>query len=366
MKTFFAAGIGLAAFLEFLLISKKNKTGSDKILTLWMFLILLHLFFFTLYFTGDIYDFPFLLGFEHPLPLLHGVFLYFYTASLTQQLPADRRLIALHFLPGVLTAVYLVPFLLLPSAEKIVVYQNRGAGYELFNTVKWYAVACSGILYVAWSFLLLKRHASNIRDQFSDVEKINLRWLQFLTIGLGIIWCLVIFLRGDTFVFAGVVVFVFLIGFFGVRQVAIFRPEVSSQVEVEQKEKYQKSGLTEEAARDLHEQLNLLMRGEALYKKSDLSITDLSSRLNVHPNYLSQVVNQKEKKNFYDYVNSFRIEEFKRLIALQRNRQFTLLSLAYDCGFSSKTSFNRCFKKATGLTPSEYVTKTVGVQAVDS
>jgi AraC-like DNA-binding protein len=96
------------------------------------------------------------------------------------------------------------------------------------------------------------------------------------------------------------------------------------------------------------------MTGEALYKKSDLSINDLASRLGVHPNNLSQTINQKEKKNFYDFVNTYRFEEFKRLISLQKNQQYTLLSLAYDCGFSSKSSFNRYFKKATGQTPSEY------------
>ena len=93
------------------------------------------------------------------------------------------------------------------------------------------------------------------------------------------------------------------------------------------------------------------MTEDALYKKSDLSINDLSSKLGVHPNYLSQIINQKEKKNFYDFVNTYRIEEFKRLIALQKNQQFTLLSLAYDCGFSSKSSFNRYFQKSNRPDP---------------
>ncbi len=96
------------------------------------------------------------------------------------------------------------------------------------------------------------------------------------------------------------------------------------------------------------------MSEDALYKKSDLSINDLSTRLGVHSNYLSQVINQKEKKNFYDFVNTYRLAEFKRLVAMPRNQQFTLLSLAYDCGFSSKSSFNRYFKEATGQTPSQY------------
>jgi len=65
-------------------------------------------------------------------------------------------------------------------------------------------------------------------------------------------------------------------------------------------------------------------------------------------------------------VNTYRIEEFKRLMAMPKNRRFTVLSLAYDCGFSSKSSFNRYFKKATGQTPSEYFTRTAGDQVSPS
>jgi AraC-like DNA-binding protein len=134
----------------------------------------------------------------------------------------------------------------------------------------------------------------------------------------------------------------------------------------EQKKKYPKSGLTEEASEKLHQALINLMTENALYKKSELSIDDLSSKLGIHPNYLSQIINQKEKKNFYDFVNTYRVEEFKRLIGMPRNQHLTLLSVAYDCGFNSKSSFNRYFKKATGQTPSEYFTALTKDQSTSS
>ena len=97
------------------------------------------------------------------------------------------------------------------------------------------------------------------------------------------------------------------------------------------------------------------MQEEKLYKNSELTLADLSQKLNVHPNVLSQVINSAEQKNFYDYINCQRIEEFKRIILLPENQKFTLLSLAFECGFNSKTAFNRNFKKATGISPSEYL-----------
>lgn len=364
MEAFFVVGIGIALFIELLLISKKNKSESDNVLTLWMFLILIHLFLFYISFTEDIYDFPFLLGISQPLPLLQGVLLYLYVAFVTNQLPENKKTLLLHFVPAGLLYVYLIRFFLLPAEEKIQIYRTQGAGYEIFGAVKSVAIVISGLFYVTWSALLLKSHRARIRDRFSDVEKINLRWLQILTIGLGGIWFLVIFVGNDTLIFTGVVVFVFLIGFFGVRQADIFAhgPSADPVNEADQKEKYLKSGLSEGAAVELHRELMRVMSEDALYKKSDLSIDELSSRLGVHPNYLSQVINQKEKKNFYDFVNTYRIEEFKRLIALEKNQQFTLLSLAYDCGFSSKTAFNRFFKKVTGQTPSQYSTQLSGTQ----
>jgi AraC-like DNA-binding protein len=96
-----------------------------------------------------------------------------------------------------------------------------------------------------------------------------------------------------------------------------------------------------------------------LFTNSELNLSELATRLNIYPNYLSQTINEREGVNFYDYVNNLRIEEFKRLILIPENQKYTFLALAFDCGFNSKSAFNRFFKKSTGLSPSEYLTKNV-------
>ena len=97
------------------------------------------------------------------------------------------------------------------------------------------------------------------------------------------------------------------------------------------------------------------MHDQKLYCNSELSLAELASRLNTQPNHLSQVINEREGKNFYDYINSLRIEEFKQLSAGADSRKYTLLALAQQCGFNSKSSFNRYFKKVTGQSPSEFI-----------
>jgi AraC-like DNA-binding protein len=345
----FIAGIAIAVFIEFLLITKKGKSETDVILALWIFTIALHLFFAYLFYTGHIFDYPFLLATDMPLPLLHAVFLYWYVASMTEQLPANRKLIALHFLPALIMYVYLTQFFILPEEEKIRVYQTGGAGYETFDAIRFYAIILSGIIYIGWSIALLSKHKKRILDEFSYQDKIDLQWLRILTLGLGAIWLLIFV--SDEILFGGVVVFVFLIGFFGIRQARIFTHHVAPETE---KEKYSKSGLTKELSDKLYNALIDLMKKEAPYRKNDLSIDDLARKLEIHANYLSQVINEREKKNFYDFVNYYRLAEFKKLASDPKNRHFTLLALAFECGFNSKSSFNRYFKKATGQTPSEF------------
>ena len=121
------------------------------------------------------------------------------------------------------------------------------------------------------------------------------------------------------------------------------------------KRKYSKSGLTPEMAENLHGRLKKLMESEKIYTESELSLSELANLLNTLPNYLSQVINDKEGKNFYDYINMLRIEAFKTMVSRPENKKYTLLSLSYDCGFNSKSSFNKNFKKVTGQSPSEYL-----------
>src|SRR4051812_5899445 len=110
MKMFFIAGISLAVFIEFLLLSKKNKSLPDRILTIWMSIVAVQLFLFYLYFSESIYSVPFLLGIDRPLPMLHGVMLYLYVSYLTDQAPKNRQLLVLHFIPACLMYFYLIPF----------------------------------------------------------------------------------------------------------------------------------------------------------------------------------------------------------------------------------------------------------------
>jgi AraC-like DNA-binding protein len=96
------------------------------------------------------------------------------------------------------------------------------------------------------------------------------------------------------------------------------------------------------------------MNKEKPYLMSSLTLKELADKLDMNPRILSQIINDRKKQNFYDFINSYRIEDAKLLLANPAKRKMTILEILYGVGFNSKSVFNTTFKKYTGLTPSEY------------
>jgi AraC-like DNA-binding protein len=90
------------------------------------------------------------------------------------------------------------------------------------------------------------------------------------------------------------------------------------------------------------------------FLEPELTIYKLAEELKVPRHHLSQVINEKAQKSFFDFINSYRIEEVKKLLADPKMANRNILGIALDCGFNSKATFNAAFKKFTGMTPSAY------------
>lgn len=364
-------GIFIAFFLALIILTKKGRSLPDTFLGIWMLVIGIHLFVYYSFVSGLIFQYPALIGFNIPYPFLHGPLLYLYTEALTNPEKFETKKWLLHFILPICLLISHLPILFLPENERVLVYKQDGKGFETLMLIGSILLSISGIIYTIITHILLYKHKKRILHHFSNQEKINLNWLRFLFYGMGIIWAVIIFGGSDEWIFSIATVFVVFIGYFGIKQVGIFTNQNQNIAENEtihelilesvaeksilEKKKYAKSGLNVDSAKDLHQRLLELMQAEKLFIAPELTLTDLATRLEIHPNYLSQVINEIEGVNFYDYINSLRIEEFKRLVSLPENQKYTLLALAYDCGFNSKSAFNRFFKKSTDLSPSEYL-----------
>lgn len=367
---FFIVGIFMAIFLALLLLIKKNKSRADQILIGWLFLIAIHqlLFYFTN--SGELFNYPHWLGVEFPLPILHGVLLFFYTLEVTGNSLKNKWLILLHLVPALSLILFAIPFYKLTGDEKIFIFKKEGLGYEWYLLFSSILISLSGSAYSVCALILIKKHQVKIQNRFSNTDKKELLWLRSLSIGYAVIWVLAIFFEGFI-IFSAVVILVLFMGVFGINQLNIFNQNIVSiekktlkkeklyksnkpNTEVNKKEKYAKSGLTEEKASEIYKNLNALMEDSSNFINEDLTLVELSKKLHIHPNHLSQVINEKENKNFYNYINALRIKEFIKFVSQPENKKYTMISLAYDCGFNSKSTFNKHFKLNTGKTPTEF------------
>lgn len=365
---FFILGICIAIFLVLLLLFKKNKSRADKVLTIWLLLMAVHQAIFYHLISGQTFAYPHLLGISLPIPVLHGTLLYFYVSEATGKRNNSLPYKLLHLTPPLLLGILAIPFFILSGPEKIYVFKNEGEGFEWYLLIHQTVITVCGIGYCIWSLILIRNHQKSIQQKFSNTDRKELQWLRYLTYGLICIWVLTIFFD-ETVTFTSIVVFVLFIGIFGINQMNVFRTDLPlhhnegneqsntkniAYSSADIKKRYAKSGLSDEMAQNIYQRLIQVMKQKAIYKNENLSLNELAKQLEVHPNHLSQVINEKEKKNFYNYINTLRIKEFIKLASMPENQKFTKSSLAFDCGFNSKSTFNKHFKAYTSKTPTEY------------
>nr|WP_183572153.1 helix-turn-helix domain-containing protein [Mucilaginibacter sp. X5P1] len=225
--------------------------------------------------------------------------------------------------------------------------------------------------YTVLSFLVLLRHQKRLPDNYSYTEKINLNWLKWIVVSLLILFAgLFLFIRygvsyglvgyPDLFAVVGAIltIYVFFIGFCGLHQDAVFNNGISLQVDTNEEDiiaaNYKNSGLSDEKADQIFIRLKLHMDEEKPFLKEDLSLAMLAGDLGITANQLSQVINQKSRSNFFNFINGYRVEAVKDKFKDPALSAYSILGIAYDSGFRSKSSFNKIFKETTGQTPLQY------------
>lgn len=201
----------------------------------------------------------------------------------------------------------------------------------------------------------------SLKSYYSSLKKVNYDWLKLVVSAFLLMW--IVDLAGwiayrlniSTNESQYLLAFISLFINFVFANLLILKslrlPEPADNIE---KHKYEKSPLTIQTKNEILSGLDRLMSEEKLYLNSSLNLGDVAQKLSVVPRYLSQVINELRGQNFYDFVNSYRIEEAKKVLSDPAYIEEKILSVLYECGFNSKSVFNTVFKKYTGLTPSMY------------
>ena len=371
MKFIFLIAAFNAIFFSVLLLQKKPKALHDNILILWLIYLGLYIGVYSFYSHELFTHFKLLSISLLSLLMLHGPFLYFYILTLV----SDKRQISgkdlLHIVPFILFNLYILIITLSPgiseklNIEKLSLHYNPPFLFLFFLIL----TALSGTVYFLFTFKLFKRLDINIFNNFSNSADIDLDWLRKLVLLFGVIWTALISITIIHHVFhmfsmvfctdglfLSLSVFVILIGYFGLKQKVIFTNEnviVADDISRIQP-KYSGSRLDE--SEEIQYAVKLIDHMELLkpYLNPDLTLPQLAFELGISNHLLSQVINEHFKHNFFDFVNQYRVEAFKERIINPKYKNFSLLGIALESGFNSKSAFNRIFKKSTGLTPSQY------------
>lgn len=355
--------------LSIFLFNKKENITANRLLGITMLIFAVDLFNGMMFLTGNIKYAPFLIGLTNTFPYLYGPLIYIYTLLLGHSREGFKKSYAFHFTPFLITQIYALFFFYFEGAEYQLNLMVFNIPHPWHIEVIGKLIPLSGIIYVILTFREVSRFNRNIKEAYSNIDKINLNWLIYLVIWTAIIWGVVIvaylvdFIFGDEvqanlLIYIALSIFLYALGIKSLRQPQIVmltdeREESSAELK-SNSSSYKKSGLSDDLADGYLEKLLKIMREEKPFKNNKLNLSDLSKMIGISNHNLSEVINKKLTTSFYDFINKYRVEEVKKLIMEDEGQTYSILAHGYEAGFSSKSAFYTSFKKVCGITPAQY------------
>jgi len=368
-------GVLLAAFIYF-------HPKSDKSVNIFLALYIIC--------TSAIISLPFIMKligwqntyFVQPIPLLGGPLLYLYLRSFKE--PITFRKAAPHFAIAVL--YFFLTYWNISRLDKQYPGSENLPAEVLRSPVTIFIQYIKPVQHILYYFLSRKTLLSyqrSIRHLFSETSNIDLQWARFLVNGylVLVLAFVVIFPLMVSFPqsfnllllinMAIATPYIYIATYKGILQHTIWqlktnirKEDVQEQIqEVEKNEvaqpaitkaKNEKTLLPGDKIEELIKKIDYLMQKEKIYQETELTLQQLADKLNVPPYQVSVTLNEGMKKSFYDVINGHRVEEAKRLLLDSKSKNYTILSIGFEAGFNSKTTFNTVFKKFTGFTPTEF------------
>jgi AraC-like DNA-binding protein len=304
--------------------------------------------------------YPHLFEYDTPLSLCIGPLVYLYIRyqinPKTRLQPSDL----MHLLPVMLYVWFLRDFLFSSASTKLEMINNRTIPNWLFVQ---YLKKAQLLLYGLACYRLLIHHRRITRELLSNLKSRQLQWMQHLLLGAGVLfgaWVISNEVRwAEPALGVTLAAFSYWVAYQSVQQESSFAhvdTETILPIILEEPAvRYRHSTLTQEYLLNIIKKIESHMAEHKPYLEGELTLTSLAGQLNIHPTQLSQILNEGLSENFYRFVNRYRVEESKRLLLDPAFAHYNILGIAFQAGFSTKSTFNKTFKELTGLSPSEFV-----------
>lgn len=304
------------------------------------------------------------LGFLGTSNFLYGPLVYCFVDILVSNQPKFQRR---HF-------YHMLPFIIIYGITLIAIFIPRGNAGEngLIELVAFEVFVIQILGYNILAIKKLAKHRGALLQTYSDFGPRDFNWLRFFLLfitgiyilSIGITHLIVFGIHAGRFyilVQLAITVSIYLMSYRVIFQPAMFvlSPVLSTPADEQEPvnttiNKYQRSGLKPEQATGYFKDLLVYMDTEKPYLDQELDIYSLAERLHISRNHLTQIINEQAGKNFYEFINAYRVEEVKRMMDDPMYDNLTIPAIGSEAGFKSKTGFNTNFKKITGLTPTEW------------
>lgn len=370
-------GIVGTIFILFSLFKKPHKELPHKLL-ISIFIVL---FFVVLGFYSILHDLKPLLClsfiFYFATGYLLGPLFYLYIKSLYHSEENFLRKNKLHFIPFLILLVFLeIPLLISHINGKYLLSYLRTIEDNNWDNFETVFQAFFFIFYCLLSLYLLQKYRTTLKQNFSNLQEKDLNWIKYLIIGCLVAMSIDVTVFGYQWIFGEfetdfemgyltifpLILMIIYLGYHGLTQSRILLPafilnetviEDTTQ-EILTKSTHHLSNATDAEIETLKNKLQTILTTEKPYLDEELTLGNLAALIPTTDKKLSALLNHHLKVSFYDLINQYRVEEVKIKMGDPKFNHYTLLAIGFDCGFKSKTSFNRIFKKETGVSPSKY------------
>lgn len=352
----------LLMWILFLIRGYREQRLSDKLLGWIMFILAMELQDYTFGFAGINVLWNELNGFPRGVSLLFGPIVYFYFRSQVNRNFRLQKIHLWHFLPY--TFAFLYEFIFFVQGPEAVEALQSSGHFQFLVIFNRFLMIASYAYYLSRCMIIYKKYRSWSLNQFSNTELISFNWFRNFIYAM-IFWLIFREIMNlldsyldlefyqDWWWNLALVAVAYYIGLAGYSQ------NQPAKIQFELNPTLSENGIESYSdapeGNGIADKLKTLMEEDRLYIQPDLNLQELAQHLKINAVQLSSIINQVFGKNFNEYINTYRIEEFIRLYSEDLERRYTMLSIALDSGFNSKATFNRAFKKIKGASPKEFL-----------
>ncbi len=358
-------GLSQTFFAALLIVTKKPASIANKLMSTLMFMLFFDLVFVMVKIKIiEFYSFPF-------IAFSYGPILYLYVLFMTKPGLKFSYLNLLHFIPFL---VFFVVSVIFRQEEVFTNLSNFFVQDKIISLRIVYGASffLSISVYSILAFIEISKHQKNLKNLVSYTSgQLTLNWLKIISISfytsyiifflLGGLNMIVSFIPFDPYytIFVFIALFSFIYGYYVIKQPDLLNALVSNQDELaavvkEPVKGYLKSGLKKAEAQKLLKKLIEYTEEHKPYLDRDLNINTLSQLTAIPRHYITEVLNEYYDRNFFTFINEYRVNEVIERLTDPINDNYTLIAIAYDSGFNSKSTFNSIFKLITGQTPTQY------------